>query len=60
MAVIPIRQEPEYVANCPECRATHWFVRLDSVNDDWKNIIGTECVECGFFVGWVTAKRGGE
>ena len=55
--VTPIRQEPEYVANCPECRGKHWLIRLDGVNDDWRNIIGTECVECGFCVDWVLAKQ---
>lgn len=55
--VSPIRKKPEYVANCPDCRGTHWFIRLDSVNDDWQNIIGTECAICGFFVDWVHAKK---
>ena len=53
--ITPIRQEPEDVANCPECRSKYWFVRLDNVNDNWQNIIGTECADCGFFVEWVRA-----
>ena len=59
-SVTPIRKEPEYVANCPECRSKLWLIRLDSINDDWKNIIGTECADCGFFVDWVLAKKGQE
>ena len=55
--VTPIRKDPEYVANCPECRCKRWLVRLDGVNDDWQNIIGTECVDCGFFVEWVRASN---
>ena len=53
--VTPIRQNPQYVANCPECRCKHWEIMLDSVNDDWENIIGTRCVECGFEVTWIKA-----
>ncbi len=55
--VSPIRKNPEYVANCPECRGKHWLIRLDNVNDDWQNIVGTECAGCGFFVDWVLAKK---
>lgn len=54
---IPLRKKPEYVARCPECRTTYWLIRLDSVNDDWENIIGTECAGCGFFVDWVLAGK---
>ena len=55
--VTPIRQEPEYVAHCPECRMTYWLIRLDGMHDDWQNIIGTECAGCGFFVDWVLAEK---
>ena len=55
--VTPIRKDPEYVANCPACRSTVWNLCLDGVNDEWKNIIGTECDSCGFFVSWVLASE---
>ncbi len=55
--VTPIREEPEYVAYCPECRNSMWLIRLDSIKDDWENIIGTECAYCGFSVDWVLAKK---
>ena len=55
--VTPIRKDPEYMADCPECRSKHWIIRLDSVNDEWENVIGTECVDFGFFVHWVNAKE---
>ena len=55
--VTPIREEPEYVANCPNRRGKSWLIRLDSVLYEWENIVGTECVGCGFFVEWVNAKK---
>ncbi len=56
--VTQMRKKPEYMAHCPECRGTYWLIRLDGIKDDWENIIGTECVGCGFFVEWVRAKEG--
>lgn len=53
-AVTPIREKPEYVSSCPGCRTSVWYVRLDGINNNWENIIGIECVDCGFFIPWDT------
>jgi len=45
------------VAACPKCRGQHWYINLDAYDDDWEAINGTECVDCGYKIDWVTAER---
>jgi len=55
--VTKIFNDIEYMARCPACTKELWIIHLDDINDNWENIIGTECATCGFFVDWVLAKK---
>lgn len=58
--VIELRPGSICCAKCPECSGSLWEILLDAMGDEWDNITGTRCSECGFIVDWVTCHRSHE
>ena len=44
--------QPSPVAQCPECGGTTFHIRVDGYGNNWKNLIGTECEDCGGLIDW--------
>lgn len=58
--IIELYPKGDYVAWCPECRCTEWEILIDAIGDEWENITGTRCVDCGFVVDWIVCHRSHE
>ena len=58
--IIELRPGSIICAKCPNCRCDLWEILLDAMGDEWDNITGTRCSECGFTVDWVTCHRSHE
>jgi hypothetical protein len=44
------------VAKCV-CGSTTFYILVNDYGDSWDKIIGTECMECGEIINWVTAEK---
>jgi len=55
--VISLTESPIYPLATCECGSQHWFILVDGFNDQWNNIVGTKCAECGQIIEWVKAEK---
>ena len=54
--VADVIQLNDSVAGCPECGSDAWYIKIDGFGNNWKHILGTECIECGFTVNFPQVK----
>jgi Zn ribbon nucleic-acid-binding protein len=38
----------EYIAACPECDGTEWYLNVDPQGNSIQYVTGYECVNCGY------------
>jgi len=55
--IVQLRENPEIVANSPECQSDYWLILVDDVGNQWGSITGTKCAGCGYVVDWVLAEK---
>jgi hypothetical protein len=49
--IVQLNFNSQPVAMC-ECGCQEFYLLLDGFDDGWKELLGTQCVECGNIVDW--------
>ena len=50
-------EDGRIIARCPECNNDTWYTCLNGLGDEWDEITGQVCSDCGFEITWVIATK---